>query len=163
MLATLTLLFLAAFAGATLLPLSSEVAFGATILANPANAMILLLVATVGNSLGITFNFFLGRGLLRLRLFQKLIDNPKDIGTLTALIRAALSVKDYPLARLLSLRAIELDEKNAEVQNLLGVASFNSNMGQAAADAFKKALRINSKYAPAQANLGGVWGIMRVE
>ena len=77
MLATLTLLFLAAFAGATLLPLSSEVAFGATILANPANAMILLLVATVGNSLGITFNFFLGRGLLRLRLFQKLIDNPK--------------------------------------------------------------------------------------
>ncbi len=39
--------------------------------------MILLLVATVGNSLGITFNFLLGRGLLRLRLFQKLVGNPK--------------------------------------------------------------------------------------
>jgi tetratricopeptide (TPR) repeat protein len=90
-------------------------------------------------------------------LEQKLIENPKDIATLTALIRAALSVKDYPLARLLALRAIEIDEKNAEVHNLLGVAAFNSNMGQAAADAFKKALRINSKYAPAQANLGAVW------
>ena len=77
LLASLTLLFLAAFAGATLLPLSSEVAFGASILADPENAKIFLLVATVGNSLGITFNFLIGRGLIRLRPFQKILDNPK--------------------------------------------------------------------------------------
>jgi tetratricopeptide (TPR) repeat protein len=90
-------------------------------------------------------------------LEQKLIENPKDIATLTQLIRAAIGVKDYPLARLLALRATELDEKNAEVLNLLGVASFHTNFGQAAADAFKRALRINSRYAPAQANLGALW------
>jgi len=90
-------------------------------------------------------------------LEQKLVDNPKDVATLTQLIRAAIGVRDFPLARLLSLRALELDDKNAEVLNLLGVASFQSNFGQDAADAFKKSLKVNSKYAPAQANLGVVW------
>ena len=92
-------------------------------------------------------------------LEQKLVDNPKDIATLAQLIRAAISVKDYPLARLLSMRALEMDERNAELLNLLGVASMQSNYGQAAADAFKRALRINGRYAPAQANLGALWGI----
>ena len=90
-------------------------------------------------------------------LEQKLIENPKDIATLTQLIRAALGVKDYPLARLLALRATELDERNVEVLNLLGVASFYTNSGQAAADAFKRALKVNSRSAPAQANLGALW------
>jgi aminomethyltransferase len=90
-------------------------------------------------------------------LEQKLVDNPKDVATLIQLIRAAIGVRDFPLARLLALRALELDEKNAEVLNLLGVASFQSNFGQDAAEAFKKSLKVNSKYAPAQANLGVVW------
>jgi tetratricopeptide (TPR) repeat protein len=90
-------------------------------------------------------------------LEQKLVENPKDIATLTQLIRAAVGVKDYPLARLLALRATEIDEKNAEVLNLLGVASFHTNSGQAAADAFKRALKVNSRFAPAQANLGALW------
>ncbi len=93
----------------------------------------------------------------REQLEQKLVDNPKDIATLTQLIKAAISVKDFPLARLLSLRALELDEKNADLLNLLGVASFQANQAQAAADAFKKALKVNGRHAPAQANLGALY------
>ena len=66
-------------------------------------------------------------------------------------------MKDYPLARLLALRAIELDDKNADLLNLLGVASMQSNQAQDAADAFKRALRVNGKHGPAQANLGALW------
>ncbi len=90
-------------------------------------------------------------------LEQKLVESPKDIATLTQLIRAAISVKDYPLARLLALRAVELDDKNAELLNLLGVASMQSNQAQEASDAFKRALRVNGKLAAAQANLGAMW------
>lgn len=72
----LVLLFFSAFTGATLLPLSSEVAFGATILTHP-NSTACLVVATIGNTLGITFNFLLGRGLLKWQKFQRLLDSPK--------------------------------------------------------------------------------------
>ena len=91
------------------------------------------------------------------QLEQKLVDNPKDVATLTQLIKAALSVKDFPLARLLALRALEIDEKNADTLNLLGVASFQSNQAQAAAEAFKKALRINARHPQALANQGALW------
>lgn len=70
----LVLLFFSAFAGATLLPLSSEVAFGATLLSHP-NAIACLVVATLGNTLGITFNFLIGRGLLKWQRFQKLLSS----------------------------------------------------------------------------------------
>jgi tetratricopeptide (TPR) repeat protein len=90
-------------------------------------------------------------------LEQKLVENPKDIVALAQLIRAAMAVKDYPLARLLALRALEIDEKNGELLNLLGIASFHSNLSQAAADAFKRALKVNSRFSAAQANLGAVW------
>lgn len=72
----LVLLFFSAFAGATLLPLSSEVAFGATILTHP-NSLACLAVATLGNTLGITFNFLIGRGLLKWPRFQRLLSSPK--------------------------------------------------------------------------------------
>ncbi|MDP2340198.1 MAG: tetratricopeptide repeat protein [Deltaproteobacteria bacterium] len=91
------------------------------------------------------------------QLEQKLVDNPKDVATLTALIKAAISVKDFPLARLLALRALEIDEKNADTLNLLGVASFQSNQAQAAAEAFKKALKINGRHPQALANQGALW------
>lgn len=35
------------------------------------------MVATIGNTLGITFNFLLGRGLLKWQKFQRLLDSPK--------------------------------------------------------------------------------------
>ena len=88
------------------------------------------------------------------QLEQKLIDNPKDVAALTQLIKAAISIKDHPLARLMALRALEIDEKNADTLNLLGVASFQSNLAQAAAEAFKQALKINSRHPQALANLG---------
>src|SRR5690606_22616615 len=56
-------------------------------------------------------------------LERKLADNPRDVGTLTQLIRAAISVKDYHLARQLALRGIELEDKSADLYNLLGVAN----------------------------------------
>lgn len=70
------LLFFTAFAGATLLPLSSEVAFGATILTHP-NSLACLVVATLGNTLGITFNFLIGRGLLKWPRFQRIRNSLK--------------------------------------------------------------------------------------
>lgn len=90
-------------------------------------------------------------------LEAKLVDNPKDVATLSLLIKAAISVKDFPLARLLSLRALELDEKNADTLNLLGVASFQANMAQAASEAFKKALKVNGRHPQSLANLGAVY------
>ena len=80
--------------------------------------------------------------------------HPKAVAALTQLIKAAISVKDHPLARLMALRALEIDEKNADTLNLLGVASFQSNLAQAAAEAFKQALKINSRHPQALANLG---------
>lgn len=89
----------------------------------------------------------------------KLIDNPKDLGLLTQLVRAAIQVKDYPFAKLLALRALELDEKNVALNNLLGVAHAGNNDMQSAAAAFKKALRTDGRYGPALANLGTLYAL----
>ena len=90
----------------------------------------------------------------REQLEQRLIENPKDVTTLTQLMRAAIGVKDYPLARLLALRALEIDDNSAELNNLHGVASYGANDAQSAADAFKKALRSNGRHGPSLHNLG---------
>ena len=57
-------LFLAAFLAATLLPLQSEAALLALLLAGYP-PWLLVLVASLGNVLGSTVNWWLGRGLLR--------------------------------------------------------------------------------------------------
>jgi tetratricopeptide (TPR) repeat protein len=90
-------------------------------------------------------------------LEAKLVDNPRDVATLLSLVRAALQARDFPLARLLALRAIELDDKNADSLNLLGVAAFQSNQSQEAASAFKRALKQNARHPQALFNLGTVW------
>ncbi|AKC87096.1 YqaA family protein [Pseudoxanthomonas suwonensis] len=67
MLATLAVyggLFLAAFLAATLLPMQSEAALVALLLADYP-PWLLVLVASVGNVLGSTVNWWLGRELLR--------------------------------------------------------------------------------------------------
>lgn len=87
------------------------------------------------------------------RMEAKLVDNPRDTGTLTQLIRAAISVKDYHLARQLALRAIELEERSAALHNLLGVATAGTNQMQAAAAAFREALKLG-RLDEAYANLG---------
>lgn len=95
----------------------------------------------------------------REQLEARLVDNPKDVGTLTQLIRAAIQVKDHPLAKLLASRALELDEKNAALHNLQGVAHAGTNDMQSAAASFKKAMRLDSRYGPAFANMGTLYAL----
>jgi cellulose synthase operon protein C len=95
----------------------------------------------------------------REQLEAKLVENPKDISTLTQLVRAAIQVKDYPFAKLLAGRALELDEKSATLHNLQGVAYAGSNDMQSAAASFKRATRLDSRLSAAWANLGTLYSL----
>jgi tetratricopeptide (TPR) repeat protein len=92
-------------------------------------------------------------------LEAKLVESPKDTGTLTQLIRAAIQVKDYPLAKLLAGRALEIDEKSTTLHNLQGVAYVGSNDMQSGAVSFKKAIKLDSKNSAALANLGTLYAL----
>lgn len=93
------------------------------------------------------------------QLEAKLIENPKDLAVLTQLVRSALQVKDYPFAKLLAMRALELDEKNVTLNNLLGVAYAGNNDMQSAAAAFKKTLKVDARHPPALANLATLYAL----
>ncbi len=93
----------------------------------------------------------------REQLEEKLVNNPKDLGTLKELIRSAIAVQDHHLARLLALRALELNDKDATLHNLLGVATFGTNQRQAAAAAFKDALKRDRDHAAANKNLAALY------
>lgn len=58
-------LFLSAFLAATLLPLSSEAVLAALAAAEGSDALLLLGIATAGNTLGAVVNWWLGRFCLR--------------------------------------------------------------------------------------------------
>lgn len=60
-------LFLVAFASATMLPLQSEAVLAGLVLTGDYPALALLVVATVGNTLGAVVNWALGRGIERFR------------------------------------------------------------------------------------------------
>jgi membrane protein YqaA with SNARE-associated domain len=60
-------LFVSAFVSATLVPMSSEVVLAALIAARGFDAVLLVLVATAGNTLGALVNWLLGRFCLRWR------------------------------------------------------------------------------------------------
>ncbi|MGF6317856.1 hypothetical protein ABIA60_004134 [Pseudomonas frederiksbergensis] len=60
-------LFLAAFGAATLLPMQSEAILGGMLLSDQYVASTLLAVATIGNVLGATLNWMLGRCVERFR------------------------------------------------------------------------------------------------
>jgi tetratricopeptide (TPR) repeat protein len=91
-------------------------------------------------------------------LEKKLIDNSRDVGALTQLIRSAIGVKDYHLARQLASRALELDEKNAGLMNLMGVATVGTNRMQEAVGFFKNAIR-RGRLPEAYANLGALYAL----
>lgn len=60
-------LFAAAFGAATILPFQSEVVFVALQLAGSASVAWLVIVASVGNTLGAVVNYVMGRGIERFR------------------------------------------------------------------------------------------------
>lgn len=64
--AGLTGLFLAAFGAATVLPFQSEIVFAGMQAAGAAPVATLVIVASVGNTLGAVVNYVLGRGGARL-------------------------------------------------------------------------------------------------
>lgn len=66
-LGSLIALFAAAFGAATILPLSSEVVFIALQLGGDTALWLILLVASVGNTLGSVVNYVLGVGIERFR------------------------------------------------------------------------------------------------
>lgn len=56
-------LFISAFLAATILPVSSEVVLAGLVAAGRGDPLLLLAVATVGNTLGSVVNWILGRGI----------------------------------------------------------------------------------------------------
>lgn len=66
-LAVLAGLFLAAFAAATILPMQSEAALVALLVAGTHPAWLLVAIAGLGNVLGSVVNWLLGRGIERFR------------------------------------------------------------------------------------------------
>ncbi|MDC0947943.1 DedA family protein [Gammaproteobacteria bacterium] len=60
----ITMLFASAFGAATILPLSSEVLVVALVLDNPKQWPLILMVASIGNTLGSSLNWWLGRQLM---------------------------------------------------------------------------------------------------
>lgn len=79
--------FASAFLAATLLPLSSEgVLLGALALA-PERAVSLVLLATLGNTLGACVNWAVGRGLLRLSERSRLRPDPARLARAQAWFR----------------------------------------------------------------------------
>ena len=60
-------LFLSAFLAATVLPVSSEAVLAGLIVSGRADPWLLLVVATIGNTLGSVVNWVLGRGVETLR------------------------------------------------------------------------------------------------
>lgn len=64
------LLFLSAFGSATLLPMQSELVLTALLLQHREQAIALLVVASVGNTLGSMLNWWLGLNILRLQHYR---------------------------------------------------------------------------------------------
>lgn len=85
-------------------------------------------------------------------LDKRLTDNPKDVDAHIDLARAAISVGDFHLARLVANRGIELSKRNTTLHNLAGVGAARVGDLQAAAFHFRDALKISSKALPARAN-----------
>jgi membrane protein YqaA with SNARE-associated domain len=73
----LAVLFLSAFAAATILPMSSEVVLGGLAFARTSDLWLLLAVATAGNTLGAVVNWGLGRYAARWRTRLLSLDEAK--------------------------------------------------------------------------------------
>ncbi len=81
----LFILFLSAFGAATLLPLQSEAVLVSSLHYSGYAPWLLILVASVGNILGSTVNWYLGRSLLRFQHKRWFAFSPQQIAKSQAL------------------------------------------------------------------------------
>jgi membrane protein YqaA with SNARE-associated domain len=72
-------LFLAAFLAATILPAQSELGLAGLLVSNSYNTMVLIAVASIGNTLGATINWVLGRGIAHFQNHKWFPTNPKQL------------------------------------------------------------------------------------
>jgi len=89
------------------------------------------------------------------KLQQQLAKKPEDLVALEQLARRSMQVGDYHLAKLVLSKAIEVDPKNATLQNLLGVASWQIGEVAAAYVALDGAAK--RKLPQAMANLAALF------
>jgi tetratricopeptide (TPR) repeat protein len=74
-----------------------------------------------------------------LKMRQQLAKKPASISILARMTRLAMQVGDFHFAKLAASTAVEKNPRSAEIQNLLGVASWHLGEPSAAYDAFEKA------------------------
>jgi len=72
-------LFLAAFLAATILPAQSELGLAGLLVSNSYNTMVLIAVASIGNTLGATINWVLGRGIAHFQNHKWFPTSPKQL------------------------------------------------------------------------------------
>ncbi|MGO9832118.1 MAG: adventurous gliding motility TPR repeat lipoprotein GltE [Myxococcaceae bacterium] len=73
---------------------------------------------------------------------QALIRDPKSIAAYKVMLRSDRDRKQYSLAKLVGLRALKLDDKNAELYVLLGQVQLAEGQPEQASVQFKKALDV---------------------
>jgi Flp pilus assembly protein TadD len=83
-----------------------------------------------------------------------LVANPEDVVALNALAMWNYRQKKIGAAKLLLARAIEKGQPNASIHNNYGLMLLSEGDELAAAEHFKKALRLDEGHAEANANLG---------
>ena len=83
-----------------------------------------------------------------------LVANPDDVVALNALAMWNYRQKKIGAAKLLLARAIEKGQPNASILNNYGLMMLSEGDELAAAENFKKALRLDESHAEANANLG---------
>ena len=72
-------LFLAAFLAATILPAQSELGLAGLLVSGSHNTIVLIAVASVGNTLGATINWGLGRGIVHFQKNKWFPASPKQL------------------------------------------------------------------------------------
>ncbi len=87
---------------------------------------------------------------------QALIRDPKNVAAYKVMMRSDLDRKQYALARLVGLRALKIEEKNAGLYVLLGQVALAEGQPDQAAVQFKKALEVKADDRPALVELSRV-------
>ena len=92
-----------------------------------------------------------------MRLKQALASAPNDAYSLSILGYLKFRQEKYDDALDVLSRAAELDPRNAEIQNYLGVILSQKGMRSAAETAFRKAIQLQPNYGSAHNNLAVIY------